>query len=183
MKLTHVAIGIGVVATIAIGIHSIPHHTAPASLYPDSSLTPGKWDTQSAADIQKTYNGQTYSQSHRNVPQSEKDVVYAEYEKLYPGITSYCHANPTQCEVDHFCPVGIGCSNDIQNLWIQRADTTYQGQPMGYHEKDKLEAWGIAQVKAGKLTPAAFDDCIIKDWVACYLEYIVPSLSTPGPVE
>jgi hypothetical protein len=28
---------------------------------------------------------------------------------------------------------------------------------MGFHQKDALEAWGIAQVKAGKLDPKDFD--------------------------
>ena len=75
-----------------------------------------------------------------------------------------------RCEVDHFCPVGIGCSNKATNLWIQRADTTYKGQPMGFHQKDDLEAWGIAQVKAGKLKPEEFDRRVWADWVAYYLK-------------
>jgi hypothetical protein len=100
------------------------------------------------------------------------------------GLTAYCHAldvrpakrraftigKGQRCEVDHFCPVGIGCSNDQENLWIQRADTTYNGQPMGFHQKDDLEAWGIAQVKAGTLTPEEFDRRIWGDWVSYYLE-------------
>lgn len=178
MKLHHLALAAALTATVAV-VALAPHHVAPANLYPDSHLTPGKWDTQDPAAIQATYNGQTYSQSHRNVPQAEKDQVYAAYEKLSPGITAYCNAAPSganqRCEVDHFCPVGIGCSNDAQNLWIQRADTTYQNQPMGFHEKDKLETWGIAQVKAGKLTPRDFDTCILSDWVQCYLKNIAKS--------
>jgi len=113
-----------------------------------------------------------------------KNAVYAAYEQLHPGLTAYCHAldvrpakrraftigKGQRCEVDHFCPVGIGCSNDRENLWIQRADTTYNGQPMGFHQKDDLEAWGIAQVKAGALTPEEFDRRIWGDWVSYYLE-------------
>jgi hypothetical protein len=41
---------------------------------------------------------------------------------------------------------------------------------MGFHQKDDLEAWGIAQVKAGALTPEEFDRRIWGDWVAYYLE-------------
>ena len=41
---------------------------------------------------------------------------------------------------------------------------------MGFHQKDDLEAWGIAQVKAGNLTPEEFDRRIWGDWVAYYLE-------------
>jgi hypothetical protein len=126
----------------------------------------------------------TYSKAHRNVPSSVKNAVYAAYDRLHPGLNAYCHAldkpkaqrrkfttgKGQRCEVDHFCPVGIGCANSAANLWIQRADTTLNGQPMGFHQKDDLEAWGIAQVKAGNLTPEEFDRRIWGDWVAYYLE-------------
>ena len=172
---------------------------APAERYADSTLTPGKADTFSAAAIQRRYKCSkgvkagkkrtcTYSQTHRNVPASVKKAVYAAYEQLRPGITSYCQAldvrparrkaftvgRGQRCEVDHFCPVGIGCSNDQKNLWIQRADTTYNRQLMGFHQKDDLEAWGIAQVKAGALTPEEFDRRIWGDWVGYYLEVRPP---------
>src|ERR1051326_7092463 len=123
----------------------------------------------------------TYSAAHRNVSQSLKDEVYAAYEKLYPGITAYCqepsytHGATHRCEVDHFCPVGVGCSNDMENLWIQRVDSVYCATednciPMGFRQKDALEAWGIAQVKAGRLDPREFDQKVWADWVVYYLE-------------
>lgn len=168
---------------------------APPELYADSTLTPGRADTFSAAAIQKRYKcpkgvkaGKkqtcTYSKTHRSVSTALKNAVYAAYEGLHPGLTAYCRAldvrpakrkaftvgKGQRCEVDHFCPVGIGCSNEQENLWIQRADTTYNGQPMGFHQKDDLEAWGIAQVKAGTLTPEEFDRRIWGDWVGYYLE-------------
>jgi len=169
-------------------------HMAPSNLYPDPSLTPGEADTIDPADIQKRWpcprganKGKkvcTYSQAHRNVRPADRDAVYAGYDRLYPGLSDYCHAldvpkanrkrftsgRGQRCEVDHFCPVGGGCSNSARNLWIQRADTTYNGQPMGFHQKDDLEAWGIAQVKAGNLTPEEFDRRIWSDWVSYYLE-------------
>jgi hypothetical protein len=170
-------------------------HVAPAALYPDPTLTPGLADTFSAAAIRKRYkcpkgvkpakDGKcTYSKAHRSVSSAVKNAVYAAYEKLHPGITAYCRAldvpsakrrtltsgKGQRCEVDHFCPVGIGCSNGKKNLWIQRADTTYKGRLMGFHQKDDLEAWGIAQVKAGNLTPEEFDRRIWGDWVAYYLK-------------
>jgi hypothetical protein len=157
---------------------------AAANLYPDPELTPGEADTFSAAAIKKRYKCPssakkkkkknatcTYSQAHRNVPNSVKNAVYAAYDKLFPGLADYCRAmdlpkarrikftrgKNQRCEVDHFCPVGIGCANTKENLWIQRADTTHNGQPMGFHQKNDLEAWGIAQVKTGKLEPEEFD--------------------------
>ena len=169
------------------------------SCIPTPLLTPGHADTYSVAAIQKRYkcptgikpakDGKcTYSKAHRSVSAAVKNKVYAQYEKLFPRITAYCHAldvpkakrkalttgKGQRCEVDHFCPVGIGCANDEKNLWIQHADSTYNGQPMGFHQKDNLEAWGIAQVKAGKLTPEDFDRRISGDWVGYYLEVKPP---------
>ncbi len=205
------AMMLGVTATFAVGIGDLfaqlgplgpvigqPYlfRVAPAQLYPDRALTPGKADTFSAAAIKKRYKCKkkgknamcTYSQAHRYVPNSVKNAVYAAYDKLYPDLAAYCHAldmpkaqrrrfttgKGQRCEVDHFCPVGIGCSNDKENLWIQRADTTYNGQPMGFHQKDDLEAWGIAEVKAGALTPEEFDRQIWGDWVSYYLQVRPP---------
>jgi len=110
----------------------------------------------------------TYSAAHRSVSKAVKDEVYAAYESFYPGLTVYCeepgytHGAMQGCEVDHFCPVGVGCSNDKENLWVQRADSVYCATettciPMGCRQKDALEAWGIAQVKAGRLDPREFD--------------------------
>jgi len=173
-------------------------HMGPADLYPTPSLTPGEADTIDPADIQRRWpcprganKGKktcTYSQAHRNVPNSVKNAVYAAYDNLHPGLAAYCHAldvpkakrraltngRGQRCEVDHFCPVGVGCSNSPHNLWIQRADTTYNGQPMGFHQKDDLEAWGIAQVKAGNLMPEEFDRRIWGDWVSYYLDVRPP---------
>src|ERR1700738_1334086 len=61
---------------------------APAELYADSTLTPGKADTFSAAAIQKRYKcpkgmkaGKkrtcTYSKTHRSVSTAVKNAVYA----------------------------------------------------------------------------------------------------------
>jgi hypothetical protein len=92
------------------------------------------------------------SAAHRSVSKTVKEEVYAAYENLYPGITAYCeepgytHGAAQRCEVDHFCPVGVGCSNDKENLWIQRGDSVYCATesnciPMGFRQKDALESW------------------------------------------
>ncbi len=67
-----------------------------------------------------------YSKEVRNVPNSEKEQVFAEY-----GITSH---NLGEYEVDHLISLELGGSNDISNLWPEAAEP----RP-GYHEKDKVE--------------------------------------------
>ena len=73
---------------------------------PDSACTPGAILSTGTKDaICKP----GYAKSVRNVPDSEKNQVYAEY-----GITSHA---PGQYEVDHLVSLELGGSNDIANLW------------------------------------------------------------------
>lgn len=127
------------------------------AVYPNSQLTPGKADTLVLSDIVKSYNGLTYSQSHRNVPQSEKDAVKKEY-----GITTQV------VEIDHFFPVCAGASNDISNLWAEPEHVIVNGKDWGFHTKDKMETWVCSQIKKGKLDPKVAFQGITMDWVAFY---------------
>ena len=154
-------------------------------LYPDPKLTPGHQEDAEVNDLLKRWpcpsRGKagadglcTYSAAHRNVSAAEKRDIYDEYEALHAGLTEYCKAEPSgrdqRCEVDHFVPECAGGANDPSNLWIQRADSTLDGEPMGFHQKDVLEEWGCEQIKARRLDPAEFARRITTDWVAYYRE-------------
>lgn len=139
-------------------------HVGPDSLYPNPTLTGGKADTLSFADLTARYNGKTYSQAHRNVPQAEHDQVYNEYN------VPKDQRNAIGGEVDHFYPLCAGGSNDIANLWYQPATNQWNGKDFGYHAKDKLESYICIQVKAGKLDPKTAFQKMTTDWVAFYLE-------------
>jgi uncharacterized protein YgiM (DUF1202 family) len=147
-------------------------HVGPASLYPNSKLTPGQYATLSLDDLTKTYTDNcprgretcTYSQSHRKVRKSVHDKVYDEYD------VPEDQRNGDDGEVDHFYPLCAGGSNDISNLWYQPAVGDWNGKDFGYHTKDKLEAYICVQIKAGKLDPKEAYDRITKDWVKFYLD-------------
>jgi hypothetical protein len=154
-------------------------------LYPDPKLTPGHQEDADVDDLLKRWpcpsRGKagadglcTYSAAHRNVSSAEKREVYGEYESLHAGLTEYCKAEPSgrdqRCEVDHFVPECAGGANDPSNLWIQRADSMLNGEPMGFHQKDVLEEWGCQQIKQRRLDPAEFAHRITTDWVAYYRE-------------
>lgn len=94
-----------------------------------------------------------YAQSVRNVPQSEKNQVYAEY-----GITSH---NPGAYEVDHEISLEIGGSNDIKNLWPE----LYTG-PYNAHMKDKVENYLHNQVCSGKMPLKQAQTEIATNWKA-----------------
>jgi len=66
---------------------TVAEHIRPASLYPDSMMTPGLAATLIVDDLAKGYTENcpgskpscTYSQAHRNVPESVHKKVYDEY--------------------------------------------------------------------------------------------------------
>lgn len=96
-----------------------------------------------------------YSQSVRNVPQAEKNQVYAEY--------SISHHVSGDYEVDHFVSLELGGSNDIANLWPEPANP----QP-GFHEKDKVENYLHAQVCSGAITLQEAQREIATNWYVVY---------------
>ena len=96
-----------------------------------------------------------YASSTRNVPQSEKNQVYAEY-----GIKSHTTG---QYEVDHLVSLELGGSNDISNLWPEAAEP----KP-GFHEKDSVENYLHDQVCSGAITLADAQREIATNWLAVY---------------
>lgn len=127
------------------------------SIYPNPNFTPGKAKTLTLADLLRSYNGQTYSQAHRNVTEATKKKVCVEYSQNCIG----------DYEIDHFYPLCAGGSNDISNLWAEKGTGQWN-----YHVKDKLEDYMCREIKAQRITPQSAFQCITSDWVACYNKYI-----------
>ena len=119
---------------------------------PDSACTPGAiFPNVTKNDI--CVPG--YSSQVRNVPESEKNQVYAEY-----GIASHTTG---QYEVDHLISLELGGSNDIANLWPEPAEP----RP-GFHEKDKVENYLHDQVCSGAMALSDAQYTIATDWLSVY---------------
>lgn len=100
-----------------------------------------------------------YSSKVRDVPQSLKDQVYAEY-----GITSHA---PGSYEVDHLISLELGGSNSIHNLWPE----PYFGD-LNAHIKDKIENKLHDLVCKNQIDLATAQHEIATDWLAAYIKYI-----------
>jgi len=120
---------------------------------PDPACTPG--DLMRPLVTKEDICTPGYSSSVRDVPQSVKDEVYAEY-----GITSHA---PGQYEVDHFVSLELGGSNDISNLFPEATSP----KP-GSHEKDKVENYLHDQVCSGAMTLQTAQIAIATNWVDVY---------------
>jgi hypothetical protein len=118
---------------------------------PDRHCTPGATFHVSA----KTVCKRGYSKRVRNVPESLKDKVYANY-----GITEH---SASTYEMDHLISLELGGSNSIENLFPEAASP----KP-GFHEKDKLENRLHAEVCSGKLSLKKAQRMIASNWVKAY---------------
>ena len=139
------------------GGHGIGQRTktsdcAAANALPDAACTPGAI----FADVSKDQVCvQGYSKGVRDVPESVKNQVFAEY-----GITSH---GTGEYEVDHLISLELGGSNDIANLWPELAEP----RP-GFHEKDKVENYLHQQVCNGAMSMADAQSIISTNWLSVY---------------
>lgn len=137
---------------------------ASCNAIPQQQLTPVHCQAQNGMPNSRCTTGATfanvtvaqvckpgYAASVRNVPQSEKQQVYAEY-----GITSHVTG---QYEVDHEISLELGGSNDIKNLWPEAA-----APKPGFHEKDQVENYLHQQVCSGKMSLSDAQTKIATNW-------------------
>ncbi len=119
---------------------------------PDPACTPG---ALLATGTKDAICQPGYARTVRNVPESEKRQVFAEY-----GIVSH---SAGEFEVDHLVSLELGGSNDIANLWPEAASP----QP-GFHEKDKVENYLHDQMCAGAISLKQAQIEIATNWLAVY---------------
>lgn len=123
---------------------------------PDRACTPGAVLVGvTAAQV----CGSGWASRHRNVPASEKAEVYAAY-----GIAAHA---PGAYEVDHVVSLELGGSNDLANLFPEAA----LPRP-GFHEKDRLENALHDAVCSGRVSLAAAQRGIARDWGALYAQLL-----------
>lgn len=119
---------------------------------PDSACTPGAI----FANVTKTQVCTPgYATSVRDVPQSVKEKVYAEYR-----ITKH---QPGQYEIDHLVSLQLGGSNDIANLWPEAANPT-----PGFHQKDLVENYLNSQICSGAISLQTAQVEIATNWMSVY---------------
>lgn len=146
-------------------LQATPPHCHAQNGLPDPSCTTGAaFANVTVAQICKA----GYAQSVRDVPQSEKNQVFAEY-----GIPK--HPTGTY-EVDHLISLELGGSNDLKNLWPEAA----LPKP-GFHEKDGVEDFLHNQVCSGKLALKQAQTAIATNWKQFLNNSISSSLEEGKP--
>lgn len=99
-----------------------------------------------------------YTSTVRNVSDSEKRQVFAEY-----GIDYSIHSG---YEVDHIISLELGGSNDISNLYPESYTIQYNA-----HVKDTFENYLHSQICSNKMPVAVAQTEIATDWLKYYLAW------------
>jgi len=123
---------------------------------PDNILTQGVINP--AATVKKLCTP-NYTAQVRDVPESEKRKVFAEY-KIDPKSDKF--------EIDHLISLELGGSNDIKNLWPQ----SYTTQPFNAHMKDQLENTLHRMICKGTISIADAQKQISTNWISAYKQYV-----------
>lgn len=155
---TAAALGVGVL----VGTQSpAPAPAYPVGALPDPRLTPGEvLPNVTAAQV----SAPGYAHFVRDVPQSEKNAVYAEY-----GVKN---RKPGEYEIDHLVSLELGGSNSVRNLFPEPYNLNWNGRDAGAHSKDRLEDRLASELRSGKLTLQQAQAEIRTDWIQAYRKHI-----------
>ena len=130
---------------------------------PDPTLTPGEWDTEvTVRQLQEI----GYSRRARHISIELRREVFARYGIEWAKRNDY--------ELDHLCPLAIGGSNSILNLWPEPLRLNVNGMDLGAVTKDALESRLHWLVVSGQLELRQAQKEICTNWETAYLKYSGP---------
>jgi hypothetical protein len=121
---------------------------------PDPACSPGAYYSKLTKQVLCSPGFRT--SSIRNVPDSVRHAVEQEY-----GLAPRSYGNTL--EIDHIVSLELGGSNDIANLFPERANAA-----LGYRVKDRLENKLHQLVCQGKRYLPTVQKQIAKHWQALY---------------
>lgn len=121
-------------------------------VYPNKELTPGQIQTNDLNIICYHY----YDQLLIQIPDDITQQVYQEYIIKNPGYKEF--------EIDHWIPLALGGSNNIQNLWPQPVTSP------GYKEKDYVQLYLRDQVCNHNMSLTDARQQITGDWYSLFLK-------------
>lgn len=128
---------------------------------PDPSCTPGAFNPTVTLEILKDPNFRTGCIRD----QATKPAVKAETYDWY-GIKHPSNNKGTNqvCELDHFVPLELGGADTLDNIWPQCGPSGVKLNDRYFKQKDLVEDFLAAMVKADKADLDRARKCIAADW-------------------
>lgn len=128
---------------------------------PDPRCTPGGVNPAITDDVLRDRSWRTRGVRNCAESEAEKHQAYGWYRIVKPRINS----NENQfCELDHLVPLELGGADGMGNIWPQCGPDAVTLNQRYFKEKDHVENYLAAQVKAGQLPLAEAQRGIARDW-------------------
>jgi hypothetical protein len=128
---------------------------------PDPACTPGAFNPTVTADILTDPAYRTGCVRDRATKAAEKAQTYDWYGIEHP---SNNHGANQVCELDHLVPLELGGADTLDNIWPQCGPSEAALNDRFFKQKDLVENYLAAMVKAAKADLNGARKCIAADW-------------------
>lgn len=128
---------------------------------PDPACTPGAINPTLTADVLRDPNFTTKCVRNNATSAQQKNGTYQWYNIKHPANNT----GATQtCELDHLISLELGGADTLDNIWPQCGPSNVTLTKRYFKQKDMVENYLAAQVKAGKMNLSDAQKGIATDW-------------------
>jgi hypothetical protein len=128
---------------------------------PDPTCTPGAYNPSITSDILSDRGFRTCCVRNNVTSEEQKALTYDWYNLPHPADN---HGSSQTCELDHFIPLELGGADTLDNIWPQCGPDDVALRQRYFKQKDTVENYLAAQVKAGNMALDAAQQGIAADW-------------------
>jgi hypothetical protein len=129
--------------------------------FPDPTCTPGAVNPALTMAILKNKDFRTGCERDKATSATKKKQTYDWYGITKPADNREPHMI---CELDHLISIELGGADTLDNIWPQCGPQGATGEDRLFKQKDQVENYLAAQLKAGKITKKDAQEGIATDW-------------------
>jgi len=128
---------------------------------PDRRCTPGAINPTVTLAVLKNADFRTCCVRDKVESESAKGVAYAWYGITKPAKNQ---GGAQLCELDHLVPLELGGADSMDNIWPQCGPDAVTLNERFFKQKDQVESFLAAQVRAGNMDLATVQRAIASDY-------------------
>jgi hypothetical protein len=129
--------------------------------FPDPTCTPGAVNPALTNTILKNKNFRTGCERDQATSATKKKLTYDWYAITKPADNREPHMI---CELDHLISIELGGADTLDNIWPQCGPDGATGEDRSFKQKDLVENYLAAQIRAGKMNKTDVQKGIAQDW-------------------